>query len=101
MPDQNAKRLIATVPPDTFGKLDALAKGPRFAGNRSAAVAWCIEVGAVVLTDQTVRDRLFASPADALAAFTATAADAGQDKAIAIGTDPTDVRQRATRQRHR
>jgi hypothetical protein len=69
MTDGNAKRLIATLPPDVFGSLEALAEGARFTGNRSAAVAWCVTIGYAVLTDPSVRDRLYPDPSAALAAF--------------------------------
>lgn len=67
-----SNRVVATLPAETFAKLDALATSPRFAGNRSAALAWCVEIAASVLTSAAVADRLFAAPGDALAAFLAS-----------------------------
>lgn len=72
MTDGNAKRLIATLPPDVFGKLNDLAESARFTGNRSAAVAWCIAIGSAVLDDPAVRDRLYSDPTAALTAFVDT-----------------------------
>lgn len=64
-----ARRLVATLPPSTYDRLDHLADGPRFAGNRSAAVAWCVDIGTAVLNDPAVADTLFASAADALKVY--------------------------------
>lgn len=64
-----AKRVVASLPAGTFEKLDALAGSARFGGNRSAALSWCVELGAEVLGDPAVAGRLFERPDDALAAF--------------------------------
>lgn len=71
MADEGVRRLVASVPPESWARLDAMAESSRFGGNRSRAIAWCIELAAAVLADQAVRDRLFDSPADALKAYTA------------------------------
>lgn len=62
-------RLAVTVPAVTWDALETLATSARFDGNRSRAVAWCIELGNVVLNDPAVAERLFSTPQDALAAF--------------------------------
>lgn len=69
---EGSKRLVATLPADTFAKLDQLTEGPRFAGNRSKTLAWAVELAAVVLQDAAVKGTLFATPADAMTAFLAT-----------------------------
>jgi len=69
MSDGGARRIVLSTAPDTYSKLDVLAAGPRFSGNRSKAASWCIELAHAVLTDPSVRDTLFDTPHDALAAF--------------------------------
>lgn len=71
MADEGVRRLVASVPPESWARLDAMAESSRFGGNRSRAIAWCIEIAAVVLADAAVRDRLYDSPGDALAAYAA------------------------------
>ena len=62
-------RLAVTVPATTWDVLETLATSARFGGNRSRAVAWCIELANVVLTDPAVAERLYNTPQDALSAF--------------------------------
>ena len=62
-------RLAVTVPATTNDALETLATSARFDGNRSRAVAWCIDLANVVLTDPAVADRLYGTPQDALRAF--------------------------------
>jgi len=69
--DAKVKRLVGTLSADAFVVLDGLAEGPRFGGNRSRALEWCVRIGASVLDDAAVRDRLFGGPDEALAAFVA------------------------------
>jgi len=67
-----SERLIATIPADTWERLEALAT-TRFHGNRSLAVAWAVEMASLVLTAPATHERLFTSPAAALEAYVATA----------------------------
>jgi len=69
MTDQNAKRFVISMTPETAAKLEALAQGPRFDGNRSKAAAWGVEVLSEVLSDPAIVDRLFSAPGDVLAEY--------------------------------
>lgn len=62
-------RLAATVPAQTWDALETLATSARFLGNRSRAVAWCIDIGALVLGDPALADRLLPDAQTALKAF--------------------------------
>jgi hypothetical protein len=66
---RKAQRLVATLPPAVMAELDELAESARFSGNKSKAVAWCVQLGAMVLRDDCVSGLLFDSPADAMSAF--------------------------------
>lgn len=62
--NERAARLVATVPSETWARLELLKDSPRFDGNRSKVVSWAVELLALVLDGQ---DRvLFQGPADAL-----------------------------------
>ena len=60
------KRVVATLPEDILGTLDRIAAGPRFAGNRSRALAWCVGIASEVLEHRQVQERLFETPASLL-----------------------------------
>ena len=68
--EAKAVRLAVTVPATTRDALEKLATSARFLGNRSRAVAWCIDIGAVVLADPALADRLLPDAKAALRAFT-------------------------------
>lgn len=72
--------MAATVPATTWDALETLADSARFLGNRSRAVAWCIDIGAVVLADPALADRLYSTPGDALAAFLVAKGSKGQGR---------------------
>lgn len=75
--EAGSKRIAATVPATTWDVLETLATSARFGGNRSRAVAWSIDLAAVVLNDPAIADRLFATSDDALTAFVAAKAKRG------------------------
>lgn len=69
-------RVGVTLSPDVMRVLDVLSDSPRFSGNRSKAAAWAILIGAEVLSDASVSEVLFGKPADVLAHYNRTHANA-------------------------
>lgn len=69
--------MAATVPALTWDALETLATSARFGGNRSRAVAWAIDLAAVILNDPAIADRLYSTADDALTAFVAAKAKRG------------------------
>jgi len=65
-------RVGLAMSPEVKSVLDELAASPRFAGNRSRAAAWAIQVGALVLNDERVAPVLFGKPSDVLDHYDAT-----------------------------
>lgn len=63
------RRIVLSADPETYAKLEAMANGPRFNGNRSRAMSWSIALADAVMSDPVVKMQLFENPTAMLEAY--------------------------------